>query len=54
MGYDAVLFYGEKALRGSHILEQLELEAGAYILSTVHRAENTDDPARLRVILSRG
>lgn len=41
MGYDAVLFYGEKALRGSHILEQLELEAGAYILSTVHRAENT-------------
>jgi len=51
MGYDAVLFYGEKALRGSHILEQLELEAGAYILSTVHRAENTDDPARLRVIL---
>ncbi len=49
--YDAALFYGEKALYGSRILEQLELEAGAYILSTVHRAENTDDPARLRVIL---
>ncbi|MGH8510080.1 MAG: hypothetical protein ACREU8_01420 [Gammaproteobacteria bacterium] len=45
------MFYGEKALRGSHILGRLDLEAGAYVPSTVHRAENTGDPARVRVIL---
>ena len=28
------------------------LEAGGYLLATVHRAENTDDPARLRAILA--
>jgi UDP-GlcNAc3NAcA epimerase len=45
--YDAVLFFGDKAKRMSHILEELNLESKAYILATVHRAENTDNPARL-------
>lgn len=31
----------------SNILEDLNLESKAYILATVHRAENTDNPARL-------
>jgi UDP-GlcNAc3NAcA epimerase len=29
---------------------RLELESGSYVLATVHRAENTDDPRRLLAI----
>lgn len=49
--YDAALYYGAKAERESRILERLGLAPKGYILATVHRAENTDDRARLRVIL---
>lgn len=45
--YDSVLFYGAKS---SDILDRLSLEAGDYCLATVHRAENTDAPTRLRNI----
>ncbi|UJP11476.1 UDP-N-acetylglucosamine 2-epimerase (non-hydrolyzing) [Microbacterium sp. KUDC0406] len=31
----------------SALLEELGLDAGGYYLATIHRAENTDDPARL-------
>lgn len=31
----------------SVLLEELGLDAGGYYLATIHRAENTDDPARL-------
>ena len=48
--YDAALFFGDKAKRMSHILEELNLESKAYILATVHRAENTDNPERLMEI----
>lgn len=48
--YDAALHYGQHAARRSRILRTLRLEAGEYVLATVHRAENTDDPHRLRVI----
>ncbi len=48
--YDAALFYGAKAERESGILERLRLVRQGYILATVHRAENTDDPRRLRAI----
>ncbi|MFE6995303.1 non-hydrolyzing UDP-N-acetylglucosamine 2-epimerase [Microbacterium sp. NPDC057659] len=34
----------------SVLLEELGLEAGGYYLATIHRAENTDDPARLAEI----
>lgn len=34
----------------SALLEELGLERGGYYLATIHRAENTDDPARLREI----
>jgi len=48
--YDAALFYCKKAERQSQILNKLGLKPKEYILATVHRAENTDDPLRLRVI----
>jgi UDP-GlcNAc3NAcA epimerase len=48
--YDAALFYGERATSSSRILERLGVSPGGYVLSTVHRAENTDDPERLRAI----
>jgi UDP-GlcNAc3NAcA epimerase len=49
--YDASLYYGAKAERQSGILERLELKRNAYILATVHRAENTDDLGRLHNIM---
>jgi UDP-GlcNAc3NAcA epimerase len=49
--YDAALHYGDRARATSRILEQLGLAPGAFVLATTHRAENTDDPARLRAIV---
>ncbi len=48
---DALLWAAERARTHSAILEQLGLQEKGYLLATVHRAENTDDPARLRAIL---
>lgn len=48
--YDAALFYGAKAERESTVLARHGLERGGYVLATVHRQENTDDPVRLRAI----
>lgn len=48
--YDAALYYGGKAERASRILRKLALDGRDYVLATVHRAENTDDPGRLRAI----
>ena len=48
--YDAALYYGKKADCQSQILNRLELKPKEYILATIHRAENTDDPQRLRAI----
>ncbi len=50
--YDAALFYGAWADRHSRILAQLALSSRGYILATLHRAENTDDPGRMRGILA--
>lgn len=49
--YDAALAFGEKAKAESRILETLALAPRSYVLATVHRAENTDDPALLGGIL---
>ena len=48
---DAARFFGEIASQRSSILKSLKLKAGGFILATVHRAENTDDPRRLQAIL---
>jgi len=48
--YDSVLLYSGLAEKSSQILHKLGLSARGYALATVHRAENTDDPLRLRSI----
>jgi UDP-GlcNAc3NAcA epimerase len=50
--YDAVLFNRVVAERRSKILERLNLVPGGYGVVTVHRAENTDDEARLGILLT--
>ena len=49
--YDAALYYGAFAERSSRILSSLGLEPRGFVLATVHRAENTDDGSRLKIIL---
>ena len=48
--YDAALFYAKRAEASSSILERLGLVRKGYILATIHRAENTDNPKRLKSI----
>ncbi|HEX7114297.1 MAG TPA: UDP-N-acetylglucosamine 2-epimerase (non-hydrolyzing) [Steroidobacter sp.] len=48
---DASLHFREQALGRSTVLERLGLQAGGYVLATCHRAENTDDRARLEAIV---
>lgn len=50
--YDALLRVNEQAESVSTIVGDLDLEEGGYILATVHRAGNTDDPTRLQSIVS--
>ncbi len=49
--YDAAITFGGLADRESSILTHLKLSSGAFLLATVHRAENTDDPLRLGQIM---
>lgn len=49
--YDAALYYAERANARSRILDMLRLRPKQYVLSTLHRAENTDDAQRLTDIL---
>lgn len=48
---DSLSYVAEKAENKSKIIETLGLKPGEYYLATVHRAENTDDPQRLKNIL---
>lgn len=45
--YDAVLFYSDLADKKSSILQEYNLESKNFILSTIHRAENTNDEVKL-------
>jgi UDP-GlcNAc3NAcA epimerase len=47
--YDGMLHYRAKANEAA--LAQAGVEPGRYVLATVHRAENTDDPARLAAVM---
>jgi UDP-GlcNAc3NAcA epimerase len=55
--YDSILYYSELAERRSTILKDLSLltprtsRLANYYLATLHRAENTDNPSRLKSIL---
>jgi UDP-GlcNAc3NAcA epimerase len=48
---DALAEAAERAGSRSAILARLGVRPGAYLLATIHRAENTDDPTRLCAIL---
>lgn len=50
--FDAALQFGRRAEVESAVLDALGLRAGEFCLATVHRAENTDDPARLRGVFA--
>lgn len=45
--YDVALFFAKQAGERSQILTQLNLKPKKYLLTTIHRAENTDDKNRL-------
>ncbi|MEM9064518.1 MAG: UDP-N-acetylglucosamine 2-epimerase (non-hydrolyzing) [Planctomycetota bacterium] len=49
--YDAMRYYTGRAESESDVLSRLGLEPAGYVLATCHRAENTDDPARLAGIV---
>lgn len=46
-----VLKYYDPQINQSRILQQLEVEKGKYFLVTIHRAENVDDPIRLKQLI---
>ena len=48
---DATLHFSQKAVQSSRILEKLNLSQKAYVLVTIHRAENTDDAMRFQTIM---
>ena len=50
--YDASLYYAARAAMNSRIIAGLGLKPKEYILATIHRAENTDDPHRLGAIMA--
>lgn len=49
--YDVALHHGKRVNATGRVLQQLALAPGPYVLATVHRAENTDHPARLQAIV---
>ncbi|WP_059103226.1 non-hydrolyzing UDP-N-acetylglucosamine 2-epimerase [Shouchella shacheensis] len=49
--YDAVLYYKDTAIKQSQVLSRLNVKPKDYYLATIHRAENTDDPKRLKGIM---
>lgn len=50
--YDNSMYYASIAENKSDILTRLNIKAGEYILTTIHRPNNTDDPLRLTAIIS--
>lgn len=50
--YDAALQFAGIAAQRGDLLSRLGVEPKRYVLTTIHRAENTDDPARLANIVS--
>lgn len=50
--YDAMLHAQKRSREMSTILADLGLGEGGFALATVHRAENTDDPARLQAVMN--
>lgn len=49
--YDNTLYFAEVADKNTTILDKLQLKGKEFILLTIHRNNNTDDPERLSTIL---
>lgn len=50
--YDNALYFGKLAEEKSHILEECGVQPGGYVLATVHRDFNTDNPDRIGSIFN--
>jgi UDP-GlcNAc3NAcA epimerase len=50
--FDAALFYGAMSSQRSTIIKRLNLSDGSFVLSTVHRQENTDTIDNLKAIVT--
>ncbi len=50
--YDNSLFFGRLAENKRGLLKELQVEEEAFVLATIHRESNTDDPARLKAIFN--
>lgn len=50
--YDNSMYFASLAEQKSDILTRLSVKPGEYILTTIHRPNNTDEPARLTAIIS--
>ena len=49
--YDAVLMFADVARSSSDVAARADVQPRDFILATLHRAENTDDPERLRAAI---
>jgi UDP-GlcNAc3NAcA epimerase len=49
--YDVALHHGARAETRARALQRLDVAVGEYVLVTIHRAENTDNPLRLGAIV---
>jgi len=49
--FDNSLYFADLAGRKSQILDQMGLKGDSFILSTIHRDNNTDEPGRLEAII---
>lgn len=49
--YDVALHFGAKVSKEGGVLQRMGMTPSAYVLATVHRAENTDDDIRLQAIV---
>lgn len=49
--YDVALHHGARVTPDAGMLKQLDLQPQSYVLATVHRAENTDNLAKLTAIV---
>jgi len=50
--YDNSMYFAALAEQKSDILNDLDIRQGCYILATIHRPNNTDNPLRLTAIIS--
>lgn len=49
--YDNSIYFASLARQRSTIMQTLDVQAGGYVLATVHRDNNTDNPDRLHAIM---